>query len=273
VRPFQLLDGTLTREVYKAVLRISSGDDEAEHVLRRKLINTNERRILLGLREWLRTIFPGNEAEVMFWEERFANGQGRFRDVLSRALLDSVDLGTNVALDQAETIGLGFDYTAVNVRARDWAEQYTDDLLAQLGTTTRRTVGNSIARWQENGEPMSALIRDLRNSGFSQRRAKLIAATETTRAAAEANKIAYREMGATHWEWSTANDERVCPICGPLGGMAIVDGVAQPQDVDDQRGQRASLEGGDFRHPTNGQTYQQPPAHPGCRCGVLPVVD
>ena len=271
MRPFQLWDGILTRDAYKAMaLQLNPDDPEVEHIIRRELELVNEGRLERGLSEWLREIFPDNAAEVLFWEQRFASGKGRFRDVLSRVLMDSVDLGTNIALDQAGTIGMGFDYTLVNTRARDWAERYTDDLLIQLGTTTERTVGNSIARWIENGEPMSVLRRDLRNSGFSKRRAKLIASTETTRAAAEANAIAYKEMGLTHYEWSTANDERVCPICGPLGGMAIVDGVAVPQAIDDQRGQRALIDGV-FTHP-NGTTYKRPPAHVGCRCGVAPVV-
>ena len=261
MRPFWV--GNLTREVYKAVLQIDPGDFEAEHRARRALGDTNERRILSGLRAWLREIFPNNDTQVTFWEQRFASGEGRFRDVLSRVLQDSVDLGTNIALDQAETVGLGFDYTLVNTRARNWAEKHTDVLLRQLGTTTKDTVGNSIARWIENGEPMSALVRDLRNSGFSKRRAKLIASTETTRAAAEANAIAYKDMDVTHWEWSTANDERVCPICGPLGGMELADGVAQPQAIDDQRGQQSKI-GVPFRHPTSGVTYKSPPAHPGC---------
>jgi len=48
--------------------------------------------------------------------------------------------------------------------------------------------------------------------------------------------------------WNTANDELVCPICGPLN--------EQPEDV------------------WSGDFPDGPPAHPNCRCGAsLEVVE
>ena len=93
---------------------------------------------------------------------------------------------------------------------------------------------------------MPALIDSLAPA-FGTQRASLIASTEVTRAFAEANRIAYDESGVvTAYQWQTAADERVCPICGPLHGKQA------------QKGQRFN---GLF-----------PPAHPNCRCWISPVV-
>ena len=251
MRPFQLWDGNLTRDAYKAmVLQLNPDDYEAEQAIRMAVEARAARNIRKGLREWLREVMPANmtEAELSMWEYRLQNGKAKFRDVLSIALQDSVDLGVNVAIDQFESVGFGFDWTLANTSARNWAERYTDDLLAGITNTTRRGVGQAVARWTENGEPLPSLIKDLEPL-FGKQRAELIASTEVTRAYAEGNRIAYRESGVVdEIEWRTAKDERVCPICGPLDGKQRRFG--EPFDIG----------------------IDAPPAHPRCRCWVVPVI-
>ena len=62
-------------------------------------------------------------------------------------------------------------------------------------------------------------------------------------------------MGETVKVWCTADDERVCPICGGLEGKII----AMDEDFDF----RTKLEG------RNETIRRVPPAHPSCRCGVM----
>jgi len=41
--------------------------------------------------------------------------------------------------------------------------------------------------------------------------------------------IAYGETGGiTRWQWTTAGDERVCPVCGPLDGRIYRKGQFMP---------------------------------------------
>jgi SPP1 gp7 family putative phage head morphogenesis protein len=164
-------------------------------------------------------------------------------------------LGVNVAVRQFENIGLGFDWTLANASAREWADRHTDDLLRQLGTTTHEAVGPVLRRWVDNGEPLDMLIQDLEPT-FGARRAALIASTETTRAYTQGNLETYRASNVTkRAEWRTANDELVCPLCGPLNGVRS-DNVQSPT----------------FRH-TDGTFYGPPPLHPSCRCWIVPVVE
>lgn len=60
-------------------------------------------------------------------------------------------------------------------------------------------------------------------------------------------------MGQVVKVWCTADDERVCHICGPLDGKA----VAMDEDFD-------------FKTKLTSPTIRKvPPAHPSCRCSVL----
>lgn len=60
-------------------------------------------------------------------------------------------------------------------------------------------------------------------------------------------------MGRCKKQWSTAADERVCPVCGNLDGVEI--------DMDDEFDFSTRL--------TYPGIKRQPPAHPHCRCAVL----
>jgi SPP1 gp7 family putative phage head morphogenesis protein len=160
----------------------------------------------------------------------------------------SADLGVNVAIDQFDRIGFGFDWTLANQRAAEWASQYTGQLIADIDRTTQGRLRTAVSEWISNGDPLSKLRGELAPI-FGDKRADLIASTEVTRAYSEANRIAYRESGVVDQiEWRTAADELVCPICGPLGGK------------------RDTLDG-DFGG------AGMPPAHPRCRCWIVPVVE
>jgi SPP1 gp7 family putative phage head morphogenesis protein len=249
MRPFQL-PSNITLEAWKAlVLQLDPDNDEAEQLARMAIERRTERQMAQSLEDWLRSVLSGiSEAEVQTIAYRLRSGSMRFRDVLQRALIDSVDLGVSVTVNQFENIGFGFDYTLANADAREWARRYTDEVMEQLNVTNDRIVGEAVARWVENGEPLQALEDDLARH-FNRQRARRIAATETTRAYAEGNRAAFQESGVVdEVQWRTANDERVCPICGPLH---------------------------DQRAPVNGAFDNGlfPPAHPNCRCWVVPVID
>ena len=251
---FFIPTGKITPEWVKALLlRLDDSDEEAEQKLRMALERRAERSIKAAFADMMDTLFPEGwgdfivpELEAQRIHDEFVRDQ-QLRDAISRALQDGVDLGVSVAIDQFDRIGYGFDWTLAHVPARKWALAHTDDLLRQMATTTRAGTGQAIARWVDNGEPLQALINDL-EPFFGPRRAATIAATEVTRAYAQGSIEAYKASEVVERiSWQTANDERVCPVCGPL------------------QGKKAPL-GGDFGG-------LLPPAHPSCRCWILGVID
>ena len=180
-------------------------------------------------------------------------------DRLRRALLESVDLGVFVAVEQLESIGLGVDWTLVNEDARAWAQNHIGTLIGGIDETTLARTRTAVAAWIQNGEPLYMLIEDL-EPVFGSQRAQLIASTEVTRAYAEANQRVYKEAGIRYMEWRAAADELMCPICGALNGQIV--------GIDDKFDQALDEEiRTQFR-----SNFQLPPAHPRCRCWIVPVV-
>lgn len=209
-------------------------------------------QVEMSLRQWLQAVLPPgtSEVDVLGWEQRLLTGQARFRDVLEIALHNATDLGTSTAFGQVRQLGFAFDYTLVNQTARDWARQYSYDLVTQITDVTRQQLQAAVGEWVESGEALPALVRRIQAGGtFGRDRALLIAQTETTRAYAEAEEIAYRESGVRVKEWDAVNDRLVCPQCGTLHGRRVPVGAEFAPGI------------------------QNPPAHPGCRCSTRPVVE
>ena len=107
--------------------------------------------------------------------------------------------------------------------------------------TTYDGVNETVPRFFTENWTIEDLTRHLER-WHSPRRAEMIATTETTRAVVEGERAAVEQMTKeTGIElvpiWLTANDEMVCPVCGPRHKKPITDGVF-------------------------------PPLHPRCRCGA-----
>ena len=240
-------DGRHIRRI--AAKRVQLGNEDPRSQVERQFAAQME----MSLQQWLHTVLPPGttETEVLQWEQRLLAGNARFRDVLEIALQHAADLGTATSFDTLGRSGFSFDYTLVNTRARDWARQYSYELVSQITETTRQAMQQAVGDWIESGEPLPALVRQIQQAGtFGRDRALLIAQTETTRASAEAEEIAYRESGVVKQkEWDAANDRLVCPVCGALHGQRVPIGAEFAPGI------------------------PNPPAHPGCRCSTRPVVE
>lgn len=156
-----------------------------------------------------------------------------------------VDTFISQAESLMNSVGIGSDWARFNMIAADWARTYTYDLVTGMQGTTRRALEdllrNNIPGYFEEGLTSKELAARLEQH-FGAIRADMIAVTETTRAAVEGERAYVEELvKETGREmipiWLTANDDRVCVICGPKNEKPITDG-------------------------------QFPPAHPRCRCGV-----
>ncbi len=263
-QPFFTLPETFTRDSVKAlILQLSPDDgDNAELLIRDELERRTTRAIDKAFTEMINTLFPqGYGSTGAFIDptleadrihRRFIEDQA-LRDALSRALQDSVDLGVSVAVSQLESVNFGFDWTLANADARQWALQYTDDLLLQMGATTQKITGLALNRWIGNGEDLDKLISDL-EPVFGKKRAEMISVTEVTRAFHEGNVVAYKESGVVNKiAWRTVRDEIVskCPICAPMEG-------------------RQTELGKPWVHP-NGKEITIP-GHVRCRCWSVPIV-
>ena len=142
------------------------------------------------------------------------------------------------------------DRAAVDFLA-NYQVQLLGDVSAELASSIKRTVSQGVLTGKsipEVSRDIGRVVKDkdaFRRAGktvfkTAQRRATLIACTETLRAHNEGRKVFYRQVGITKVRWLTAHDERTCKICRPLDGKVF--------GIDEVEG---------------------PPRHPGCRCCVL----
>lgn len=156
----------------------------------------------------------------------------------------------NIYMEQAQAflseIPIGVSWDAINTGASEYARTYGYDLVREIAQNTQngvaeilRLLQEEIPAFYEEGLSLGELEARL-SRWFGPVRAEMIAVTETTRAATEAERAVveqiYSESGVRMIPyWNTENDELVCPICGPRDNKPITDG-------------------------------KFPPAHPRCRC-------
>jgi hypothetical protein len=167
-----------------------------------------------------------------------------FNEALYPAMRRNVETIARLFVDEMRAeVGV-----AVNVDAllADWAEEATRRQVEELlYPYTRDYIARAVAAWQRMPGADRAELVAMIEPVVGAQRAETVAITAATEAAA-AGVRAYRdglraEYGLEYvMVWETANDERVCPICGALHGKR-----------EDEWG---GLSG--------------PPAHPRCRCGV-----
>lgn len=165
--------------------------------------------------------------------------------VLTRLTLAGMAAGENML--QGLNVLVSVDWNLAAVEAQQYARSYSYNLIQRLNQTTMRQVQQTISAWIGTGESLDTLTRQLTPLFNDPRRARLIAQTETTRVYNKGAEIRWRQAGVQKVKWQTVRDESVCPICDPLHN---------------QIGTLAT-----------GVSNRTPPAHPGCRCFLRPVVD
>ncbi len=156
--------------------------------------------------------------------------------------------GAAEALDQ---VGAGVEelLELANKRAIAWAEEHSAELVTRVSETTRERVRAIVANALEQGLANSDLADEIAESEwFSDARAERIARTETAFADVRGNLEGWQASGVVAGkEWKTGAG--CCEACDELDGEVVGLDEEFPGD------------GGDG-----------PPAHPNCRCDVLPVL-
>lgn len=209
----------------------------------RQLSAARARMLAARLRREALDLFIGLE-----WEYEYEHLAMHLAPVLESAMSEAARL----VWGQLQSLGVRSTWDIYDADAQAWANTYRYDLIRDLTDATREQLGKTISRWITTEEDFGTLVEQVRAivptspHPVLRDRARLIAQTETTRIYAVSRDLALRVAGLRMYTWQTANDELVCPKCGPLHGKTgyIGQGVLNEDD---------------------GQLYDQP-AHPGCRC-------
>lgn len=250
--PFQLPDGAITHEAYKAmVLQLSpdDGESDAERAIRAQLERKLERDLMGAFDDQLGDLLPDGAGDDVIRSApyRVTETSEPVREVLRRNLEQSSSLGVSVAFDTLDQIGMGFSWELAHSKAASWASRYSYELVRGINSTTQARLQTAVDDWFKERTTLPDLVKELEPT-FGRKRAKTISITETTRAAAQGAIEGYEESKVvSEWEWVTVGDELRCPICLGL------------------HGKRAPLRG------TFPGGYNIP-AHVNCRCFGRPVI-
>jgi len=143
-------------------------------------------------------------------------------------------------------------FTTIDRAAVDFLANYQVQLLGDVSAELAGGIKRVVSQGVLTGKSIPQVARDIgrvvkdkeafRRAGktvfkTAQRRATLIARTETLRAHNEGRKVFYRQVGLTKVKWLIADDARTCKICRALDGKVF--------GIDEVEG---------------------PPLHPACRC-------
>lgn len=140
-------------------------------------------------------------------------------------------------------------FNLVNTYARDYSIERTGRLITDIGETTLTTVREKLGIAIDGGMSVKDYADLLESSGvFGEKRAMLIARTETSLAHNEGAVQSYIDSGVVEGkEWLIASD--ACDECLPYNGEVV--------------GVNETFSNGEYA----------PPLHPNCRCTTIPVID
>jgi hypothetical protein len=219
--------------------------EEGRQYERKRIESKMQRRVLTflsGQMERVQASAGHGVDDDVFWEREEESLRQEFLQELLRWTLEMA--GYAVA-DTSAVIGpSGVDWGLVNADAARWARDAAGIWIKNITQKTRDGVRETVAAWIDSGGTLDDLTKALAPI-FGKNRAALIASTEVTRAYARANELVWGRLNEQGFgivpTVATAEDELVCPICGPKNGKATAD------------------EG-------------WPPYHPGCRCWTVPRI-
>lgn len=149
-------------------------------------------------------------------------------------------------------------------KAGDFIKKNTTRFAKEVTAKTAQDLRTLIAAGVDQGESINELTARVQNYvGFSESRSETIARSETIRGGAEADVEAWDQSGLVKsMIWYTALDERVDDFCALLHGTEV-DLGSEFMDQDQLLELGVEPYGGGL---------DTPPAHPNCRCLLLPVL-
>jgi len=198
---------------------------------------------------WARRIMRG---------EDISDAEGKVSDITAPVLSDELGKVMGGRIDRLGTQFQPIDPTEASDIVQDWLFEYVPERNRQLDASTISVLKRAIAAYRTTpGMTIQDVMRKVAPA-TDRARARSIAITEVTRAAAQA-EVDYQTYLAgkgimMERTWITNVDEKVCPTCGPLHNL-VEDEVTSTYP-----------QGWVMEYP------EGPPAHTNCRCSTALTV-
>ena len=149
-------------------------------------------------------------------------------------------------------IGVTAGFSLVHMPVLSYLQDYHLGLIRRITQEVRDRIKEQLKLGYIQGESIPEIAKRLRNTKLDrgvwpsvERRAEVVARTEILRASNQGALYVYRQYQVKRAIWLTAADERVCGVCGPLHRRIF---------------------------PIDQVPFGGPPAHPRCRCFIVPHI-
>lgn len=158
----------------------------------------------------------------------------------------------------------------------DFARNRAGRVAKDINDETQKQIMLSIAEGIDKGESRNELrvrVEQVFGDAASYR-AERIARTESVRAAGEADLLGWRDSNiVVGKQWHTAIGD-ACPFCTSLNGKILELDTAFVEMGETQNVQTVGADGKVVNHSRTEkyEAKQCPPAHPNCRCTMLPIL-
>lgn len=219
----------------------------------------NDKKIEL-FRQWLasklkKIIYDEGSSEVTgdaWWDayiqSAYQKGLGRAWDQIKKSIKGATEKLDFFAGTREQFLQSAFNRPVHRDKVKLMAGRTFNDLKGvtdAMSTKITRTLVDGLIQGQGPIAIAKQMSEDVSTIGLD--RAKTIARTEITRVHAEGQldameRLGVKEVGVSV-EWSTAEDEAVCPLCQPMEGVVL--------SIEESRGLL--------------------PRHPNCRCAFVPA--
>ncbi|MBC9783539.1 minor capsid protein [Heliobacterium chlorum] len=163
--------------------------------------------------------------------------------------LQAIKLGADAGM---AALGIKAGFTMVHMPAISYLQDYQLDLIRKVSLEVKQQIREQLQLGYIQGESIPDIAKRLRNTKLDkgiwplvEKRAVVVARTEILRASNQGAKFVYESYGVKRVKWLTAADERVCKVCGPLHRKLF---------------------------PIDKIPFGGPPAHPRCRCFIVPDI-
>lgn len=243
-------DARLIASIYEHKVGEAPDDDvrrKDERKIQRAINEYFDEQYKRIVREIKREFDSKSVYQMSFWSEEEKRLWEKLSGVFINIILHGVEGG--LALLPEGLDGL-ISTTSLQSAIVDAALSYRQQWIKGINDNTMKQVWKEIDAWQQSGDPLPTLINILETKKdflFGKTRAERVAVTETTRLHALGNEITFKESGyIKQWNWMTAQDELVCPVC------------------------RAGFENSPYPISV---LHEKLPAHVNCRCWSQPIID
>jgi HK97 family phage portal protein len=201
--------------------------------------------------------------------------QGSLIDSLASTMLDQIT-GTVLigAQNGLERIGREVNpeddaFSVIPTNAIDYYSERMPKLAGDIGNTLAEQVRGRIVSALEQGSTIEQIKSDLLAEvpDITDARAEAIARTETSDALNNGERLAWQQAGIQEVQWELAGGP--CPIC-----EAVAAKFNKPHPIGTpffKLGESISTASGPFTF--DYKEVQAPPAHPNCRCTLIPIVE